>query len=378
HPELQIRRGAVRRFNIRETTTLVGDASTAVLEYVVTDTRAYVFVLTRTDAQSAVRMAAVRLDSRREDLAPLVDRFHHQLAARDLAFADTARRLYDLLIAPVSHHLIGRSALIIVPDGPLWNIPFRALRTPSNQYLVESHAISVAPSLTVLRSLGEKRSSGRRAREATTLLAFGNPSPDRGASPSAGAALPPLMEAERQVRAIARLYGSAAKIYVRAEARETLAKAEAARFDVLQFAAHGILDDASPMYSRLVLAAPPRGGAVDDGLLEAWEMMRLDLDADLVVLSACETARGRVAAGEGVIGMTWALFVAGATSVVVSHWKVDASSTTDLMVELHRQIRRAKSSKAEALRRASLLLLQSERYRHPYYWAPFVLVGDAY
>src|SRR5213083_1986616 len=109
-------------------------------------------------------------------------------------------------------------------------------------------------------------------------------------------------------------------------------------------------------------------------------MMELDLKADLVVLSACETARGRVGAGEGVIGLTWALFVAGCPTTVVSQWKVDSASTTELMLEFHRQLQaqpqnsKAKISKAEALRQAALKLMRHDRYRHPFHWAGFVVI----
>jgi CHAT domain-containing protein len=115
-------------------------------------------------------------------------------------------------------------------------------------------------------------------------------------------------------------------------------------------------------------------------------MMNLDLHADMVVLSACDTARGRYGAGEGVIGMSWALFIAGSPTTVVSQWKVDSASTTELMLDFHRSLLgsspRARVSKAEALRRTALRLLRSTRpqdreYRHPFYWAGFVVVGDA-
>ncbi len=111
-------------------------------------------------------------------------------------------------------------------------------------------------------------------------------------------------------------------------------------------------------------------------------MMNLDLRADMVVLSACDTARGRTAAGEGVIGMSWALFIAGSPTTVVSQWKVDSASTTDLMLDFHRNLlgmgKATPGTKAEALRAAALRLLRSApQYRHPFYWAGFVIVGDA-
>jgi CHAT domain-containing protein len=133
------------------------------------------------------------------------------------------------------------------------------------------------------------------------------------------------------------------------------------------------------MYSHLTLA---QGGPNDDGLLEAWELMQLDLKAELAVLSACETARGRIGAGEGMIGFSWAMFIAGVPSLVVSQWKIESAGTRDLMVNFHRSLlhssaqSKAKTSKAEALRQAALKLLKNPETSHPFYWAGFVLVGD--
>jgi CHAT domain-containing protein len=192
--------------------------------------------------------------------------------------------------------------------------------------------------------------------------------------------LDPLPEAEREVKTLRQLYGAAQSlVYVGAEAREDRVKAEAGRFGVLHLATHGILNDASPMYSQVVLAHSAGDGS-EDGLLEAWEIMKLDLKGDLVVLSACETGRGRVGAGEGVIGLTWALFVAGIPTTVVSQWKVESASTTRLMLEFHRNLqsktKKSHVSTAQALQRAAVKMLQSADYRHPFYWGGFVVVGD--
>jgi CHAT domain-containing protein len=121
----------------------------------------------------------------------------------------------------------------------------------------------------------------------------------------------------------------------------------------------------------------------EDGLLEAWELLNMDLKADLVVLSACETARGRVGSGEGVIGLTWALFVAGCPTTVVSQWNVESESSTELMMEFHRNLRSRFSNahsygaRSSALREAAIKLLRSARFRHPFYWAGFVVIGVA-
>ena len=138
------------------------------------------------------------------------------------------------------------------------------------------------------------------------------------------------------MRRLAQIYGASSRIYVGADAREDRWKAEAPDYRVVHLAAHGVLDDASPLYSHLLLARPERGSK-EDGLLEAWEIMNVPLKAELVILSACETARGRVAAGEGILGLMWAVFVAGSPATLVSQWRVDSASSTALMVAFHQE-----------------------------------------
>jgi CHAT domain-containing protein len=322
---------------------------------------------------------------KRSELTALVSDLRTRIATRDLGVREPAVRLFQLLLAPAREALSGRSALIIVPDGVLWELPFQALQPVPGRYLIEDRAVSYAASLAVLREI---RRSGRPVDRPAplSLLAFGNPAlgaPPTGPSPIAPASsgLAPLPEAERQVHLLGRLYGQGSRVYIGEAAREQRAKAEAGASRILHLATHGVLDDQSPMHSYLVLSqAPPRGD--EDGLLEAWEVMNLELNAELVVLSACETGRGRVGPGEGVIGMSWAAFVAGSPATVASLWKVQSQSTTELMVQFHRSLLAdpgtpgATPSKAHALQRAALTLLQDSRYRHPFYWAGFVLVGD--
>jgi CHAT domain-containing protein len=115
----------------------------------------------------------------------------------------------------------------------------------------------------------------------------------------------------------------------------------------------------------------------EDGWLEAHELMNLNLHAGLVTLSACETALGKVGQGEDVIGLTWALFIAGVPSTMVSEWKVDSASTTELMLSFHRNLKDGQT-KADALRNAALKLSRNNGYNHPFFWAPFVLIGDSF
>jgi CHAT domain-containing protein/predicted negative regulator of RcsB-dependent stress response len=388
HPELKTQRGETGAIKLDETAELLPDQKSALIEFAVTEEQVYLFVLTRGASPTLVDLQVYPLAVKPEELETRAEGFRKALAARDLNFKTPARELYDLTLAPAQKQLEGKTNLTIVPDRMLWNLPFQALRTPQNRYLVEDYEIAYAPSLTVLREMTRpRRTPPNKAAPAATLLAFGNPNISRQGSARVATTmdepLAQLPEAERQVKTLAELYGAEqSKVYLGAEASEDRVKTEAANFRILQFAAHAVLNDASPLYSHVVLSRP--NGSSEDGLLEAWEMMKLDLHAEMVVLSACDTARGRNVAGEGVIGMSWAFFIAGSPATVVSQWKVDSNSTTELMLEFHRRIKAARTqgtkatvTKSEALRQAALRLLKTEEYKHPFYWAGFVIVGKA-
>jgi CHAT domain-containing protein/Tfp pilus assembly protein PilF len=368
HPELRVSRAEVAVIRAPEAQQLLAGPSEAIVEFVAGPDRTHAFVVT----SSGVRAFALAAST--AEVGRQVQQFRDQLANRDLRVADSARRLYEAVLGPMRSALSGKAALIIVPDGVLWNLPFQALQRSTGRYLVEDAAVSYAPSVTVLRETMRPRAE----RAATSaLLAFGNPAVGGGGSPPIRDGLAPLPETEREVRQLTPIYGSSSRVYVGAEAREDRWKAEAPSYRVLHLAAHGVLDNASPLYSHLVLARSP-GAGHDDGLLEAWEIMNTQLRADLVVLSACETARGRVAAGEGVIGLMWAVFVAGSPATLVSQWQVDSSSSTALMVAFHREWSDGQRhvSKARALQQASLKVLHTRGFSHPFYWAGFILAGD--
>jgi CHAT domain-containing protein/Tfp pilus assembly protein PilF len=386
HPELKTQRGETAPLRIEEAGDLVSDERTALLVYAVAGDQIHLFVVTRAAGTSHLNLNDYALPIKRNELIAKVETFRQRLANRDLDYADSAVDGYNLLIKPAQAQLRGKSSLVIVPDDVLWDLPFQALQPADGHYLVEDCAISYAPSLTVLREMIAKRQ--RRTDSAlSTLLAVGNPflgkqTIERARMVLMNEALQPLPEAERQAKMLGQLYGVKSKVYVGAEAREDRVKAEAGQYRILQLATHGVLNNSNPMYSHIVLAQSASDGN-EDGLLEAWEIMNLDLKADLVVLSACDTARGRIGAGEGVIGLTWAFFVAGSPTTVVSQWSVESESTTELMLNFHRNLKgpgagpQYAMSKAEALRQAQLKLLRTKRYQHPFFWAGFVVVGDA-
>jgi CHAT domain-containing protein/Tfp pilus assembly protein PilF len=385
HPRLRAQPVDIRSLTPASFSSLLPDRETALIEYVVLEDKTYLLTLTPAAADSPPILHLHSIAIRREDLGKAVEDFRERLGQRNLDFESQARNLYDLLLGPARAELEGKRRLYIVPDGALWNLPFQAVKPSTTEYLLERHAISYSPSLRLLRDVTKEADRRRRAapprRQAPgPLLAVGDPTLAAEAIQQAGPLrsrqhLAPLPEAAWEVRSLAALYGPGnSRIYLGAEASERVFKAEAGNFRLLHLATHGILDDRNPMYSSLVLSQTGQSQG-EDGLLEAWELLELKLDADLVVLSACQTAQGRLGAGEGVIGLSWALFAAGSRAIVASQWEVDSASSSQIMVELHRGLL-AGHSKSEALRLAALKLQKQDRYRHPFYWAGFVLLGD--
>ena len=388
HPELKVQRGRSRLLSVDDVDQLLNDDKTAILEYVVGEKNSYLFVITKAagrEKRATTKVYPLGLNA--ETLGKESESFRQKVADRDLSVKTPGRQLYDQLVKPAETQLRGVNKLIIVPDGVLWDLPFQALYRGERGYLLEDFAISYAPSLSVLREMrkGPTVASPSSAKPGSELLALGNPVPNVEGIARIKVLrddeLVPLPSAEREVNTIGKLYGrNRSKVLVRDKATEEEVKNEAERYSLLHFATHAILDDHNPMYSRIILSRP-KDDTRQDGMLEAWELMKLNLTAEMVVLSACQTARGRIGAGEGMIGMSWALFVAGSPAAVVSQWKVDSDRTTELMIAFHQNLVRRKhgskqsTTKAEALRAAALKVLRG-RYNHPVYWAGFVLIGN--
>ncbi|HKS24254.1 MAG TPA: CHAT domain-containing protein, partial [Thermoanaerobaculia bacterium] len=308
-------------------------------------------------------------------LESLADRFVHAIEQGNLGYAGDARKLYDLLLHPIEPELRGCRRLCVIPDKALWRVPFHVFVDRAGRHMLERMPLFYAPSIRTLSLTAERPGNNR---DLGQLLAFGNPalSPAMTAQAAAfqrGAAVGPLPDAEREVESLRRLYGgNGVKVLVGSAASETIFKREAPHYRVLHIAVHGVVDERAPMFSALLLAAPKDGS--EDGFLEAREIADLSLRADVAILSACDTARGRYGAGEGLIGMTWALQVAGCPTAVVSQWKAASAATARLMIAFHRALL-AGASKPDALRSAALQLMHDRRTAHPFYWAPFIVVG---
>lgn len=395
-PALRLQRADIPPLDRQEIARLLrGD--TAAVEYVMARDKIHIFVLTRRDdAPGRVGLKVYTAPVDGQKLAAMIKKFRAQVGERDLGFAALSRALYDLLVKPVAAHLAGKTTLCIIPDGVLWELPFQALQNGRGEYLLEEHALYYSPSLSVLNEIPKRGSSGwgadgegrgargqrRQAMFAVANPRVGSPTPAQAPTVRGDLRFPPLPDAEHEVAELSGIYGkSNSRIIVGGDALEETVKREAGKFNILHFATHAVLDDRSPLYSFMLLAKRAESND-EDGLLETWEVLNMDLDADLVTLSACETARGSISAGEGIIGMSWAFFVAGSSSLIASQWRVDSASTSSMMVKMHSDLRNQKAgpdspaTKALALRRAALSLRRTKRYELPYYWAGFVLIGD--
>ena len=362
HPEVALQRGEFPSLSAAETAQLGTETGAVILDYFVTAGNSWVFVIRR-GAPARVFSLGVGQAA----LSATASEFHRQLAAHDLNYATAAQALYRTLLAPVEQDLSGQTALVVLPDGPLWDVAFQALQPAPRRFLVEQLAVSYCPSLSVLRESMRLARERRAAPAARELLALGNP-----------AGQTPLPEAERQLRELEKLYGpEKSRILSGEAASESRFQSEAGNYRVLHLASHAVLDGVNPMYSHALLAR----SANDAGFLEARELMQFNVKAELFVLSACETARGRAVGGEGISGMLWAAFVAGAPTTVASLWRVESSSTSDLMVGFHRNWLQARRSgdpaaKAAALQKAARSLIAGATWSHPFYWAGFIVVGS--
>lgn len=275
--------------------------------------------------------------------------------------------------------LAGGNRIVVVPHGILNDVPFEALVDPHGARLVERYAISYAPSASSLAFLQTQRHGPSAP---AGLLAVANPvvgDRDSAVRRQFDLAhihlLEPLPHSGDEARGIATPFGASARVLEGNEAtRAELLRSGIDRWRIVHFATHGLIDEEHPERSGLLLTAdPPR----DDGLLQARDVYSLHLNADLVTLSACETALGRHVSGEGIIGLTRAFFFAGARSVVASLWDVEDSSTRRFMERFYANLRGGMPIDVALQRTKISFLRDGGAAAAPFEWAAFVVSGDA-
>jgi CHAT domain-containing protein len=360
------------------------DADTVLLDYYVGRQGVSVFVVTRE------KVIARPLLGEPESLFQLIRTFRTETVEEVYTsglllpgYDKTLAELYRILILPVEGELSGKHHLVIVPHGLLHYVPFHALILDDRRYLIEAFTVSYLPSASVLSYVRENNKGNREA-----LFAVGNPATDLDSLPAA----------EKEARAISALFDKKMLLTGR-EATKRSVKRYAGQYDMVLLSTHGEMLESSPLKSNLRFAPSPG----DDGRLTVSEIFDLDIKANLVTLSACDTAlvRGEwqtFPQGDDLIGLSRAFIHAGTPSILASLWKVSDDSTVELMADFYRNLR--SMSKAQALRQAQLRLLGSSagfagakegtklspstpnrdtvpaEWAHPFYWAPFILVGD--
>ncbi len=281
------------------------------------------------------------------------------------------QQLHKLLIAPIADLLPKQETekVIFIPQESLFLVPFPALLDEQGKYLIEKHTILTAPSIQVLDLTHKQRHPGTASLQ--NALVVGNPTmpsvpPAPGEKPQQ---LPNLPGAEKEAQAIASLLNTKAitgKQATKAAILEKISQAE-----IIHLATHGLLDDYRGLGSALAFAPDAQG---KNGLLTAQEILDMKLQADLVVLSACDTGRGKIT-GDGVIGLSRALISAGVPSVVVSLWSIPDAPTAELMGEFYKNFQQRKLDKATALRQAMLTTMKT--HPSPGDWAAFTLIGES-
>ena len=328
----------------------------ALVEYVVADDRILIFVLT------SEFIKAVSISARRRDINAKVELLRELLLMKDSdAWRKPARSLAGYLVAPLTNGgwLDNIDTLHVIPHGTLNYLPFSVLLNDVNgkeRFLIEHYDISYLPSAVVLNNNGVAK------KPANSILAL---------APESTL----LKHAEDEARIIAKHFSGTRLVLTGSRATEFSFKKLAADYGTLHLATHGSFNKFNPLLSGLVLEA----GSGEDGQLQVHEILDLDLNADLVTLSACDTALASgyfadVPAGDEFVGLTRAFLLAGADSILASLWEVNDRSTLELMSSFYSHL--PGDSKMQSLAQVQRHLSRSSgEYRHPYYWAPFVLIG---
>ena len=280
-------------------------------------------------------------------------------------FSSTAGSLSKVLVPKINDNI---RQLIIIPDGITGTIPFEALRLEeSNQYLVQKYGISYDYSASLINDRFQMSSSDAQGILLAAPISF-----DQNETKMAR-----LPGSESEVKEIRYLFMSTDDqpnvLFNERASEKQIKSSDLANYKYLHFATHGMVHESKPDLSRIFLAPDE----AEDGNLFSSEIYSLDINADLVCLSACETGLGKIAKGEGIIGLSRSLMYAGARNLIVSLWQVSDASTSELMIDFYQQHLNHSSNMifSDDLRKAKLKLIASENYADPYYWAPFILIG---
>ncbi len=363
------------------------------LEYFVGQDEIFMWIISKTDRKFiTLSLTKTELENRLAEISPIFNKQKEVIEIPvDYRWAnvrlDLLYQLYkDLLEAPAADYLKNTQELIIIPDDILNYFPFEILVTDTTQqkitYLIQDYAISYAASASLLNPelIIKKRANN-------SLLAMGNPlfktEKKEGFLEQLvklvkyrtlfrGNEFQQLPNAEAEVKKIAENFENPT-VYTGKQATERCFKQSAADYKNIHLATHFLVDDIQPMYSKIVLSQADN--ETEDGLLQTYEIYNMRLNADMVVLSGCNSGLGELKRGEGLMGISRAFLYAGIPSLVVTLWPVEDRSTAVLMDKFYKYIKKG-YKKNKALQKAKIDLITSKDImQDPFYWAPFILIG---
>lgn len=365
----------------------IAGPGTLVLEYRLGASRSFLWAVTPERLESHVLPGRNVIESNVRQAHGLLSTGNQRASEGRIALL--LEDLSSMLLEPVSGLLAQTRSVVIVGDGLLSSLPFSALRLDGRP-LVDTHVLIHAPSLSVLAVLKQRSTTefpaGILAVVADPVFSPDDPRLGGGTVEIAAAEPAPVLRGTRLVRLV-HSGREAERILRRVPAperfvatgfdarRDVLAGGRLAGFRILHLATHARVDLVRPELSHLVFSRWSPSGRRVEGLLFAHELFDLDLQTDLVVLSACDTAMGRQVRGEGLVGLVQGFFYAGASRVLATLWPVEDEATAELMDRFYGYLLEEEMSPAQALRRAQIDIKKEPRWEAPYYWAGFVLQG---
>jgi len=365
--------------NVREAQALIRDEKTAFFVYCIGGDSSYAFVVEK-DRYSIFQLPPA------ERIRTSVKSYLQIISDKDSRNFDLGYSLFSRLVLPGLRPNIER--ILFVPDDILHYLPFETLisRQNNSRWLIQDYIVSYVPSITSLREI-RLREGLEKNRLQKDILAFGDPHFNSVNEEEGYAVFPVrnLMEnrrlsrlvySQQEIDGIAALFRkSRTDIYTGEEAtEERLKNSKLENYRTVHFATHGFVDHLSPARSSVVFTVAEN--SVEDGFLQMREVFGLKFNADLVTLSACETGLGQFIRGEGIDGLSRAFLFAGASSVLMSLWAVNDQASSQFMQRFYSHLASAQTS-VDALRMSKLEMIQSNELSHPFYWAGFVISGEA-
>ncbi len=386
----------------------LAEPGTTLLVYALADRRSFLWVIRPEGVEGHALRGRAAIDTLARTAVSALEASGETILHGQALTAAAA--LAEAVLAPAADNL-GADRLVVIPDGGLHAVPFAALPAPAPgrlaldaRPLIADHEIVVLPSASVLAL--QRRLLASRPPAPRVLAVLADPvyrsddprltgAPAASGSPGASTealtghlsraardldltTLKRLRHSRDEATALAAMVPEADRLVALDfdASRQTVTSGRLGEFQIVHIAGHGLLNTVHPSLSGVVLSLYDEQGRLQDGFVRAHELRELDLSADLVVLSACRTGLGREIAGEGVLGVTRGLMLAGARRVVVSHWDVDDEATAELMVRFYTAMRRDGLTPAAALRAAELSMLDEPAWTAPAHWAAFSLHGD--